>query len=205
WLDLRRLDLIAPIMLDRLDVMKAKGCDAVEWDNADLPIHDVGFSDDGRISLSLQMVYNRWLVAQTHARGMGVAMKNNNEAAAFLADDYDMVVNEECFINGNCPNYWPFLNLNKPVLNTEYFTARCMYCDHANKLGFSTIKKIPDLDSCRVDCKTPYPVDQCVAAGYTGSYGTDGNLAEPIDWTTMDLDWCPMTTNTDPDECPFPR
>ncbi|CAN0200890.1 unnamed protein product, partial [Discosporangium mesarthrocarpum] len=40
WLDLRRLDLIAPIMLDRLDVMKAKGCDAVEWDNADLPIHD---------------------------------------------------------------------------------------------------------------------------------------------------------------------
>jgi len=36
---------------------------------------------------------------------MGVAMKNNNEAAAFHVDDYDMVVNEECWINGNCNNY----------------------------------------------------------------------------------------------------
>ena len=32
-------------------------------------------------------------------------MKNNNEAAAFHVDDYDMVVNEECWINGNCSNY----------------------------------------------------------------------------------------------------
>ena len=38
WLDLRRLDLIAPIMLERLDIMAAKGCDAVEWDNADVYI-----------------------------------------------------------------------------------------------------------------------------------------------------------------------
>ena len=43
WLDLRRLDLVAPIMLERLDIMQAKGCDAVEWDNADLPVHDVSF------------------------------------------------------------------------------------------------------------------------------------------------------------------
>ena len=28
-------------MLERLDIMAARGCDAVEWDNADLPVHDV--------------------------------------------------------------------------------------------------------------------------------------------------------------------
>ncbi|CAN0438455.1 unnamed protein product, partial [Discosporangium mesarthrocarpum] len=65
WLDLRRLDVVAPIMLDRLDVMKAKGCDAVEWDNADLPIHEVRV-EKGRIHLSVQVMYNRWLAAQTH-------------------------------------------------------------------------------------------------------------------------------------------
>jgi len=54
---------------------------------------------------SVQIAYNAWIAAQTHARGMGVAMKNNNEAAAFHVDDYDMVVNEECWINGNCNNY----------------------------------------------------------------------------------------------------
>lgn len=41
WLDLRRLDVIAPIMLERLDIMAERGCDAVEWDNADLPVHEV--------------------------------------------------------------------------------------------------------------------------------------------------------------------
>lgn len=41
WLDHRRLDLVAPIMLDRLDTLQAKGCDAVEWDNADLPVQSV--------------------------------------------------------------------------------------------------------------------------------------------------------------------
>ena len=45
------------------------------------------------------------MAAQAHARGMGVAMKNNNEDAAFHVDDYDMVVNEECWFNGNCNNY----------------------------------------------------------------------------------------------------
>lgn len=44
WLDLRRLDLVAPIMLERLDIMKNKGCDAVEWDNADLPVHTVSLT-----------------------------------------------------------------------------------------------------------------------------------------------------------------
>ena len=64
-----------------------------------------GLSVGGQISVSLQIAYNAWLAAQTHARGMGVAMKNNNEAAAFNVKDYDMVVNEECWIKGTCPNY----------------------------------------------------------------------------------------------------
>ncbi|CAN0540491.1 unnamed protein product, partial [Scytosiphon promiscuus] len=60
---------------------------------------------DGAISLSVQIAYNAWIAAQTHARGMGVAMKNNNEAASFHVADYDMVVNEECWRSGNCQHY----------------------------------------------------------------------------------------------------
>ena len=70
-----------------------------------LMVWQTGLSNGGRISVSLQIAYNAWIAAQTHARGMGVAMKNNNEAAAFHVKDYDMVVNEECWINGNCANY----------------------------------------------------------------------------------------------------
>eukprot|EP00752_Nemacystus_decipiens_P006046 g5457.t1 len=204
WLDLRRLDLVASIMLDRLDIMKAKGCDAVEWDNADLPVHSLGLSDGGQVTVGVQIAYNAWIAAQTHARGMGVAMKNNNEAAAFLVPNYDMVVNEECWINGNCNNYWPWIKAGKPVLNTEYFTTRCMYCTQANLMDMSTIKKVPDLTSCRVDCKSGFESTQCDAASVSGT------ASFPIDWTVgigavMNEDWCPMTLNTDPDECPSDR
>lgn len=65
----------------------------------------LGLNAGGQVVVSVQIAYNAWIAAQTHARGMGVAMKNNNEAAAFHVDDYDMVVNEECWINGNCNNY----------------------------------------------------------------------------------------------------
>ena len=41
WLDLRRPGVIAPIMLERFDIMAAKGFDAVEWDNADVYVHEV--------------------------------------------------------------------------------------------------------------------------------------------------------------------
>lgn len=57
WLDLRRLDVIAPIMLERLDIMAAKGCDAVEWDNADVYVHEV--TVEGRtfpLRLSVYMI-----------------------------------------------------------------------------------------------------------------------------------------------------
>lgn len=45
---------------------------------------------------------------------------------------------------------WPWIKAGKPILNTEYFTARCMYCEQAKLMNFSTIKKVPDLTSCRV-------------------------------------------------------
>ena len=79
-----------------------------------------GLPNGGQISVSVQIAYNAWIAAQTHARGMGVAMKNNNEAAAFHVDDYDMVVNEECWINGNCPNY----------VRPCTFRPYCTYCEY---------------------------------------------------------------------------
>ena len=43
WLDIRRIDLLAPIMLARLDDCAAKGFDAVEPDNMEIYTNDTGF------------------------------------------------------------------------------------------------------------------------------------------------------------------
>lgn len=64
WLDLRRLDLIAPIMLARLDVMAAKGCDAVEWDNADLQEQSVR-----RMVAEMRVETTRYIKIRSHYRG----------------------------------------------------------------------------------------------------------------------------------------
>eukprot|EP00123_Amoebidium_parasiticum_P009206 comp19325_c0_seq1/m.22224 comp19325_c0_seq1/g.22224 ORF comp19325_c0_seq1/g.22224 comp19325_c0_seq1/m.22224 type:complete len:743 (-) comp19325_c0_seq1:434-2662(-) len=191
WIDLRRMDAYMGLMLDRIDQAKRRGCDGIEFDNPDGIIHSTNFKDKNSYILNTQIVYNKWLVAQSHARGLAVALKNSNEFASFLWETYDMVVNEECFINGNCANYWSFLKANKPVLNTEYFTARCLYCDAANKMNFSTIKKVPDLTACRADCKTTWNTAPCVAAKFPNP-PVQGN-------------WCAAVTNDLPDECPNKR
>ncbi|KNC77701.1 hypothetical protein SARC_09843 [Sphaeroforma arctica JP610] len=198
WLDLRRFDIIGPIMMNRLDAAKAKGCDAVEFDNPDIVIHEHGLA--GNIDLTLQLQFDKWCVRQAHARGMSVALKNSNEFAFLLSDTYDMVVNEEAFINGNIDNYWPFLHRDKPVLNTEYFTSRCFYCATSRAMGVSTIKKRPDLDSCLVDCTMEMPLNVtsvCDSIGFEAS----GRARYPASAEG----WCPLTLNLDANECAAPR
>ena len=43
WLDIRRLDLLAPIMEARIDLCEAKGFDGIEPDNVDGYLNDTGF------------------------------------------------------------------------------------------------------------------------------------------------------------------
>jgi hypothetical protein len=43
WLDVRRLDVLGPILERRLDLCRQKGFDAVEPDNVDAYANDSGF------------------------------------------------------------------------------------------------------------------------------------------------------------------
>jgi hypothetical protein len=44
WLDIRRIDLLAPLIGQRLELCRIKGFDAVEPDNIDGYTNDTGFS-----------------------------------------------------------------------------------------------------------------------------------------------------------------
>ena len=60
----RYLDVTNPVVFDimktRLDLALAKGCDAVDPDNVDLPTHDTGFN----ISAADMRTFNRGLIAE---------------------------------------------------------------------------------------------------------------------------------------------
>ncbi|HSR32659.1 MAG TPA: endo alpha-1,4 polygalactosaminidase, partial [Anaerolineae bacterium] len=63
WLDIRQIDLLAPIMRARFDQCQAKGFDGIEPDNIDGYTNDTGFP----LTYQDQLDYNIWLANETHA------------------------------------------------------------------------------------------------------------------------------------------
>lgn len=136
WLDIRRIDLLGPIMQARMDQCKAKGFSAVDPDNVNGYENDTGFA----LTKADQLAYNRWLMQQAHARGLAIVLKNTPELAPTLeAEGYDMALTESCVADDFCEAFRSFTANGKPVISLEYtdeeMDARTA-CPTLRKLGF---------------------------------------------------------------------
>ncbi len=98
WLDIRELDVLAPILEARLDMAVAKGCDGVEPDNVDGYQNGTGFPLEG----ADQVAFNRWLAQAAHARNLSVGLKNDLGQIPALIDFFDWALNEQCFQYHEC-------------------------------------------------------------------------------------------------------
>jgi hypothetical protein len=148
WLDIRQLDLLAPIMEDRLDMCAAKGFDGVEVDNIDGYANDSGFP----ITADDQLAYNRFLADAAHARGLSIGLKNDLDQVDELVDLYDFAINEECASYDECDLLIPFIDAGKAVFHVEYTLGTDEFCPATTALGFSSMRKNPDLDAWREPC-----------------------------------------------------
>ncbi len=149
WMDIRRLDVLAPIMEARMDLAREKGCDGVDPDNVDGYTNDTGFP----LTLNDQLAYNRFLAQAAHARGLAVGLKNDLEQIPQLLPDFDWALNEECFTYDECELLLPFVEAGKPVFVIEYELDPEDFCPQANALGFNALLKRWELDAFRVDCR----------------------------------------------------
>ena len=149
WLDIRRIDLLAPIMRARLDMCRAKGFDGVELDEIDGWQHDTGF----RLSAADQLRYNRFLAREVRARGMAAGLKNDLDQVRALLPSFDFAVNEQCIQYGECGRLVPFIRAGKAVFHVEYRVAPARFCRVANRLGFSSMRKRLRLDAWRQSCR----------------------------------------------------
>lgn len=151
WLDIRRIDLLGPIMRDRLDLAVAKGCDGVEPDNMD------AYTNLSEVNLPLtyqdQITYNRWIAQEAHARGLSVGLKNDVDQLADLVDYFDWALNEQCFQYNECNNYSIFTNAGKAVFGVEYQGSVANFCPQANAMQLFWLKKKLSLDAWRVGCE----------------------------------------------------
>jgi hypothetical protein len=141
WLDIRRIDLLAPILRHRFDLCRRKGFDAVEPDNVAGYENRTGFPlGDGD-----QLRFNRWVAREVHRRGMAVALKNDPEQVGQLLPSFDFAVVEECFAYDECGKFSPFVETGKRVLVAEYTEPLAAICARAERLRFSVIHKGYDL------------------------------------------------------------
>ncbi len=162
WIDIRQLSKLRPWLEAKMDMCKAKGFDAIEFDNVD------GWSTANNVGLNITpedevafIVYLSWAA---HERGMSMALKSNVEQVPQVLNYVDFAVVEECFANQECtrndPNsdgkygYDLFINDGKPVFEVEYnpYSVSNNVCSRSNALKFSTLYKNVDLDAYRVSC-----------------------------------------------------
>lgn len=152
WLDIRRIDLLAPIMLARLDECAAKGFDGVEPDNMQIWDNDTGFP----LTYDDQLGYSLWLAEEAHKRGLAIGQKNAPDQTQDLVDTFDFAITEDAFYFDWAKDMLAYVQAGKPVFAAEYtdlpgdFQA---FCRQAKELGFSTILKHRDLDSWLETCQ----------------------------------------------------
>ena len=155
WLDIRN-ENVRIVMKDRLDLAQQKGCDGVEPDNVDAYANDSGFD----LTPDDQLVFNRFIANETHARGLAAGLKNDLDQINDLIAYYDFAVNEQCFEYAECALLMPFIQQGKAVLSVEYApdtiddeTVRREICTEARDLQFSTLILPLELDdSFRYSC-----------------------------------------------------
>jgi endo-alpha-1,4-polygalactosaminidase (GH114 family) len=151
WLDIRRIDLLAPIMLARLDECAAKGFNGVEPDNMQIWDNDTGFP----LTYEDQLRYGLWLAEQAHKRGLAIGQKNAPDQTKDLVDVFDFAITEDAFYYDWAKDMLPYLQAGKPVFAAEYTDLPGdfqEFCRQSKELGFSTILKHRDLDAWLQTC-----------------------------------------------------
>jgi len=143
WLDVRRWDVLEPILAARFATCRAKGFDAVEPDNVDGYANDSGFP----LGAADQLAFNRRLADLAHRTGLAIGLKNNVEQAAALEPAFDFAVNESCQVYRECDRLRVFVDRGKPVFHVEYGSGPCGFGEL-----FSSLRKRPDLDAWREPC-----------------------------------------------------
>jgi hypothetical protein len=143
WLDIRRLDLLAPIVRARLDECRAKGFAGVEFDNVDGWTNRSGFALGPRD----QLLYNVWLANEAHRRSLFAVLKNDLEQARELLPYFDTILVEQCLAYDECGDVAPFSAAGKPAVDVEYGRSGADACLTTGRLRLQLLEKRQRLDA----------------------------------------------------------
>ncbi|MFF2961185.1 endo alpha-1,4 polygalactosaminidase [Streptomyces sp. NPDC057963] len=148
WLDIRRTDVLEPLMEARIAMCAKKGFDAVEPDNMDGYRNRTGFP----LTAADQVRYNRLIARIAHRHGLAVGLKNDLDQIPELVPDFDFAVNEQCAQYQECEALTPFVKAGKAVFHVEYELPVARFCAASQRLGLSSLRKKYELGVWRQAC-----------------------------------------------------
>ncbi|MEW1693315.1 endo alpha-1,4 polygalactosaminidase [Streptomyces sp. NPDC091265] len=148
WLDIRRTEVLEPLMETRIAMCAKKGFDAVEPDNMDGYRNRTGFP----LTAAHQLRYNRLIADVAHRHGLAVGLKNDLPQIPQLVGDFDFAVNEQCAQYEECEDLSPFVKAGKAVFHVEYELPVARFCAQSRRLGLSSLLKRYELGVWRRTC-----------------------------------------------------
>jgi hypothetical protein len=151
FLDIRRLDVLLPIMKSRFEACKNEGFDAIEPDNMDVHDNDSGFP----ITADDVVAYVARLAAIAHSLDLGIGQKNVPDLTADLIDHMDFLIAESCFQDRWCADVGAYVRDGKPIFDAEYTDRPIDFseaCEVAAQENIAMILKDRDLTA---------PVETC--------------------------------------------
>ena len=162
WLDVRRIDILEPIMVARMERCKQSGFDGVWFDNVDGFTMHPGFS----ITSDQQLAYNATLANDAHARGLSAAFNNDPQQTKQMVPYFDWVLYETtrddvrpCFYPPKpCRSLQGFRDAGKATFILEYKENKVptdRFCRTARRRGFNGLVKRYALGNYRIPCRLP--------------------------------------------------
>ena len=149
WLDIRRLDVLEPIMVARIEMCARKGFDGIEFDNVDGYANRTGFALSGED----QLAFDAMLANAAHEHGLTAFLKNDLGQIDELLPYFDAALNEQCHQYSECGRLSAFVEAGKPVFGVEYRLETGEFCEAANRRNFNFLRKRLALDAWREPCR----------------------------------------------------
>jgi hypothetical protein len=119
WLDIRKLNVLGPIMTARMDTCSQKGFDGVQFDNVDGWQSTTGFP----LTQHDDAYYTAWMANEAHRRGLATSWENAIENSAALQPYMDALVLEQCYQYSECDQAHAMTDAGKWVGGVEYRKA----------------------------------------------------------------------------------
>ncbi len=156
WLDIARFHgALGKIMRARAAMCKAKGFNAIDFDNVDGYTNDTGF----KLTAADQLRYDVFLANTAHRLGLSVALKNDLAQIPVLLRYFDFAVDEQCFQYRECLSSQnggfgldEFTRAHKAVFDIEYRLKRDQFCPAAIRDHFNALRKRLSLGAWREPC-----------------------------------------------------